>query len=261
MFQIVRGNAAIRQNHLYPRILRWFHIRMLTWEKVCDVFDVDQDEVHLHKKKMLASDIECSTPHYLSYITNMNCESSDVSSSVRYNFRKDRNENVDGSPRVSNRVNEDDDVDNPPEFDCRKQKQIVKEKEKKKKKKVVSSKSVDAENHIPEPPIAKPSRPVRLLKPSQYLSSPYVSISSKCPRDRTSGVIRNEPPPLYLLAIPDTFIGAHVDIWRMLLNERRPNDARWTIMSSSFFGACEMFQWAGSVMEISLTHWMDVNLG
>ena len=41
----------------------------------------------------------------------------------------------------------------------------------------------------------------------------------------------------------------HIDIWGRLLNERRPNDARWTIMSSSFFGAFEMFQLAGSATE------------
>lgn len=40
----------------------------------------------------------------------------------------------------------------------------------------------------------------------------------------------------------------HVDIWGRLLNERRPNNARWTIMPSSFFGAFEMFQWARSAM-------------
>ncbi|CAI9279759.1 unnamed protein product [Lactuca saligna] len=85
-----------------------------------------------------------------------------------FNEAFEGNENVDGtdwmpspviqqfgSPWKSNRVNDDDDVDNPPEFDRRKQKQIVK----KKKKKVVVNNIVDAENHIPGPPIAKPSHP------------------------------------------------------------------------------------------------------
>ena len=47
----------------------------------------------------------------------------------------------------------------------------------KKKKDVVASDIVDAENHIPRPPVGKDGRPVRQLKPSQYLSSPYVSVS------------------------------------------------------------------------------------
>ncbi|CAI9281996.1 unnamed protein product [Lactuca saligna] len=130
------------------------------------------------------------------------------------------NENVDGNYRMpspvgqqfgslrnSNRINEDNDVDNKPKFDCRKQKQIVKEK---KKKKVVDSDIVDAEKHVPEPPIAKPSRSVRLLKPSQYLSSPYISVQN-VPRYRKGRVICNEPPPPYLSAIPNTFIGALCD--------------------------------------------------
>ncbi|CAI9270698.1 unnamed protein product [Lactuca saligna] len=91
-----------------------------------------------------------------------------------FNEAFEGNDNVVGSPQKSNRVNEDDDVDKPPEFDRRKQKQIVKEN--KKKKKVVASEIVDAENHIPEPLNVKACCPVRQLKPSQYLSSPYVSV-------------------------------------------------------------------------------------
>ncbi|CAI9271197.1 unnamed protein product [Lactuca saligna] len=209
MFPLARGNAAIQRNNLYPRILRWFHLSMLSWEKVCDHFDVDQNKAHQPRRKMIASDVESSTAHYLTYITSLNPESSEVPSSVRYNFRKEGNENVDGtyhmpnpviqqfgSPRNSNRVNEDDDVD------CRKQKQIMK---KKKKKKVFASDIVDAENHIAVPRVAKPRCPVRVLKPSQHLSSPYVSVQN-APRYRPGGVIRNEPPPPVSFSDPPTIL-------------------------------------------------------
>ncbi|CAI9295481.1 unnamed protein product [Lactuca saligna] len=89
MFSIVRGSVAIQRNNLYLRILRRFHIRRLTWEEVCDVYDVDQDKAHQSKKKMIVSDVESSTAHYLSYITSFKCESYEVPSSVCYNFRKD----------------------------------------------------------------------------------------------------------------------------------------------------------------------------
>ncbi|CAI9285431.1 unnamed protein product [Lactuca saligna] len=38
---------------------------------------------------MIASDVESSIAHYFSYIASLNCESSKVPSTVRYNFRKD----------------------------------------------------------------------------------------------------------------------------------------------------------------------------
>ncbi|CAI9288495.1 unnamed protein product [Lactuca saligna] len=81
------------------------------------------------------------------------------------------NEDVVYSPQKSNRVNEDDHIGNPPEYDSRKQ--IAKEK--KKKKEVVASDIVDAENHILRF-VVKEGRPVRQLKHSQYLSSPYISV-------------------------------------------------------------------------------------
>ncbi|CAI9284476.1 unnamed protein product [Lactuca saligna] len=202
MFPAIRGNGAIRRNYVYPRIVCWFHIRRLTWTKVYDLFDVDQDEAHQQKKKMIASDVEASTPHYLSYITSLNCESSGVPSSVRYNIRNDvRNEDMVYTPQKSNRVNDDDHVGNPPEYDSRKQ--IAKDM-KKKKKEVVASDIVDTENHIPRPPVVKEGRPIRQLKPSQYLSSPYILVQN-VPRYRTGGVIHNEQPPPYLSAIPRHF--------------------------------------------------------
>ncbi|CAI9271025.1 unnamed protein product [Lactuca saligna] len=73
------------------------------------------------------------------------------------------------------------------------------------KKNVVASDIVYAENHIPEPPIAKPSFPVRLLKPSQYVSSPYVSVQN-APRYCIGGVIRNEPPPPVSVSDPPTLL-------------------------------------------------------
>ncbi|CAI9300577.1 unnamed protein product [Lactuca saligna] len=237
MFPLARGNAALRRNNLYPRMLRWFHLRRLAWENVCNLFDVDQDEAHQPKRKMIASEVESSTPHYLTYITSLNPEgasSSDPSCgnsrstqstgethtvginrrtareimarlqthtvginrrtareimarlqthTVGINRRTAReimarlqsleeeirgikyvggsywmtslvNEQF-GSPPNSNRVNEDNDVGR------RKQKQHVKEK---KKKKIVANNIVDAENHIPMPPVAKPRCPVRVLK-------------------------------------------------------------------------------------------------
>ncbi|CAI9294294.1 unnamed protein product [Lactuca saligna] len=224
------------------------------------------------KKKMIASDAEASTSHYLSYITSLNCESSEVPSSVRYNFRNDvrgifvknklwkqpifqvykansyggnyqktareimarleslkeeirglknkggtrdgddleqffndtfeGNEDVVYSPQQSNRVNEDDHVVNPLEDDSRKQIADVK---KNKKKKVVASDIVDAENHIPMP-VVKEGRAVRQLKPSQYLSSRYVLVSSKCPRYRTGGVIHNEQPPPVFVSDPSSLL-------------------------------------------------------
>ncbi|CAI9267829.1 unnamed protein product [Lactuca saligna] len=181
-----------------------------------------------------------------------------------FNETFERSENVDGNywmlsqvgqqfgnSRKSNRVNEDDDVDNQPEFDCRKQKQIVKEK--KKKKKVVASDIVDAKNHILEPPIVKPSRPSRVLKHSQYLSSPYVSVQN-VHRYSTGGgcnalslYMENKPAvfmkhqlynekmeaKLWDLLFCATDLG-FLDESVRLLNERRPNDDRWTIMSSLF---------------------------
>ncbi|KAL7585419.1 hypothetical protein Lser_V15G44460 [Lactuca serriola] len=110
------------------------------------------------------------------------------------------NEDVVYSPQKSNRVNEDD-------------------HKKKKKKEVVASDIVDAENHIHRPPVVIEGRPVRQLKPSQYLSSPYVSFWDRL------------------------FYASDMGF---LDEARRPNDARWTIMPLSFFGAFEMFQWAGS---------------
>ncbi|CAI9269240.1 unnamed protein product [Lactuca saligna] len=100
------------------------------------------------------------------------------------------NEDVIYSPQKSNRINEDAHVGNPQEYDSRKQ--IAKEK-KKKKKEVVASDIADAENHILKP-VVKEGRPVRQLKPSQYLSSPYVSVQNAT-RYRTGGVIPNEQPP------------------------------------------------------------------
>nr|KAJ0193602.1 hypothetical protein LSAT_V11C800450970 [Lactuca sativa] len=197
MFPAIRGNDVIQRYDLYPR-------RGASTEK-----------------KMIASDAKTSTPHYLSYITSLNCESSEVPSSGRYNFKNDvasslktscgnnqsskstertytveinkntareimailesledeirglknkggirdgdylelffseGNENVVYSPQKSNRVNDDNDVGNPPEYDSRKQ---IKN-EKKKKKKVVASDIVDAENHLPRPHVVKEGRP------------------------------------------------------------------------------------------------------
>ncbi|CAI9268047.1 unnamed protein product [Lactuca saligna] len=244
IFPAIWGNGAIRHTYLYPRILCWFHIRMLTWTKFCDLFNVDQDEVHQpKKKKMIASDAEASTSHYQSYITSLNCELSEVPSSVRYNFRNDGAssskttcENSQSSKSTEQTHMVEINKNTTREIMARLEsleEEIRRLKikdgtrdgddlehffndafEKKKKKKVVvASDIMDAENHIPKPPVVKEGRPVRQLKPSQYLSSPYIS---------------------------------HVDIWGRLLNKRRPNDARWTIMPSSFFGVFEMFQWAGS---------------
>ncbi|CAI9262194.1 unnamed protein product [Lactuca saligna] len=187
--KVVDSDIVDANNHIpEPPIQRPSRpARKLNWEGDCDVFNVDEDEAHQPKRKMIVSDVECSTPNYFSYITSLKVESSEVPSSVRFNFRKNGNGNVDasfrmpspmsqqfGSERKSSRVNEDDELDNQPKLDCRKQKQIVKKK--KKKKKVVDSDIVDANNHIPEPPIQRPSRPASLLKPSQYLSSPYISL-------------------------------------------------------------------------------------
>ncbi|CAI9262258.1 unnamed protein product [Lactuca saligna] len=262
MFPSIRGNGAIRQNYLYPCILRWFHIKRLTWEKVCDLFDVDQDEAHQSKRKMIASDVEASTPHYLSYISSLNCELSEAPSSLRYNFRNDgasssktswgnsqssksteRTHTVKITKKTAREImarlesleeeirgmknkggtrdgddleqffndafdGNEDVVYSPQKSNPVNEDDQVEEE----KKEVVARDIVDAENHIPIP-IVKEGRPVRQLKPSQYFSCPYVS---------------------------------HVDLWGGLLNDRRPNDARWTIMSSSFFGGFEMFRWAGS---------------
>ncbi|CAI9273373.1 unnamed protein product [Lactuca saligna] len=331
MFLAIRGNGAIRQNYLYPCILHWFHIRRLTWAWVCDLFDVDRDEAHQPKRKMIASDADASTPHYLSYISSLNCELSEASSSVRYNFRNDGaslsktncgnnqssksskrthtveltkktareiisrlesleeeilgmknkggsrdgddfeqffndafegNKDVVYSPQKSNLVNKDDHVGNSPGDDSRKQIADVE---------VVARDIVDAENHMPMP-VVKEGRPIRQLKPSQYLSFPYVSVQNG-PRYHTGGVTHNtQPPPVFvsdpstLLLDPYVNLGCNAPALYMankpaiflkhrlynekmearLLNERRPNDARWTIMPSSFFGGFEMFQWAGS---------------
>ncbi|CAI9268851.1 unnamed protein product [Lactuca saligna] len=96
--------------------------------------------------------------------------------------------------------NEDDHVGNSPEDDSRKQ--IVKKK--KKKKEVVASDIVDAKNHILRP-VVKEGRPVKQLKPSQYLSSPYVSVQNATPISyRWGNTQRNNRSP-YLTAIPQHF--------------------------------------------------------
>ncbi|CAI9278857.1 unnamed protein product [Lactuca saligna] len=213
-------------------MLRWFHLRRLTCEKVFDLFDVDQDEAHQPKRKMIASDVESSTPHYLTYISSLNPESPEVPSSVRYNFRKDGTSSSDpscGNNRSTQSTEETHTVginrrtvqeimarlqsleeeirgikckegfekrdDNNEFFDAAfggnedvggSYRMTSPVNEQKKKKKIVASNIVDAENHIPVPPVAKPGRPVRALKPSQYLRYPYVFVQN-APRYRPSG--------------------------------------------------------------------------
>ncbi|CAI9301256.1 unnamed protein product [Lactuca saligna] len=109
-----------------------------------------------------------------------------------FNDAFEGNEDVVYSPQKSNPLNEDDHV------------------EEEKKKEVVARDIVDAENHVPRPAV-KEGRPVRQLKPCQYLSSPYVSVQN-APRYRTCGVIHNaQPPPVFVSDPSALFLEPYVN--------------------------------------------------
>ncbi|CAH1433425.1 unnamed protein product [Lactuca virosa] len=89
MFPYIRGKYSIRHNNKnIPRITRWGHIRRLTWVEVCDIYNVDKDELHRPKSRMHVSENEAVTEYYLSYIRYMNGDLSPIASPLRNNFRR-----------------------------------------------------------------------------------------------------------------------------------------------------------------------------
>nr|KAJ0191600.1 hypothetical protein LSAT_V11C800437160 [Lactuca sativa] len=86
MFPYIRGKFSIRHNNKnIPRITRWGHIRRLTWVEVCDIYNVDKDEMHRPKSGMHVSDNEAATEYYLSYKKG---DLSPIASPLRNNFRR-----------------------------------------------------------------------------------------------------------------------------------------------------------------------------